>query len=168
MQTNNPPENWRIEHPCPMRLSRMKKQDERFFCGSCQRKVLDLRKKSIPEIQALVQAGEVHCGIFTEDQIPGQRKKSWGYQAVWLVLSGLSFLGVPVAPLSGAPRLPQDTLPQPAPSAIHPTEVTEAPATGEASDRKWREEWDRSRPKKKWWRFRRNRARRHYAGCPSF
>jgi len=68
----------------------MKKQDERFFCGSCQRRGLDLRKKNIPEIQALAQAGELQCGIFTEDQLPGQRKKMLG-MAVWLALSGLNF-----------------------------------------------------------------------------
>lgn len=90
--------NLKVINPCPVRLSRMEKDCDTFFCNSCTKKVIDFRGKTYEEIVRM--SDKDTCGIFTEDQLPGQQRLGTLRQTIFYGLAILSFLGFNVKPLS--------------------------------------------------------------------
>jgi hypothetical protein len=91
-------DNLRIENPCPFVPTFMNKDGENFFCKSCNKSVVDFRKKNIDEIKCSIDNDT--CGIFTIEQLPGQQTMKFSRQLLFYFFSFLSFLGYTVGPLS--------------------------------------------------------------------
>ncbi|MFM2000206.1 MAG: hypothetical protein RL204_2153 [Bacteroidota bacterium] len=90
--------NIRVDNPCPFLLSRMKKEGDNYFCGSCSKTVVDFREKSTEEIIRQSKPGT--CGVFRTEQLTGQRKQNLFRKSLFFLLTVMSFLGFNVKPLS--------------------------------------------------------------------
>lgn len=86
-----------LSNPCPMLLSRMKKEGPDYYCKSCSKKVVDYSNKSIEEIIATLKPGT--CGIFNPDHVKPTPNRSLKRQWLFYGLTLLSFFGLNVKPL---------------------------------------------------------------------
>ncbi len=91
----NEPSKIRIEHPCPMVLSKMKTEDG-FYCKSCAKNIVDFRGKSQTEIKR--EFKENQCGIFDE-QIVSTPTFGFKYKFLFKTLTLLSLIGFNIKPL---------------------------------------------------------------------
>ena len=91
-------ENLRIDEPCPTLINRMNKCGDDFHCKGCNKMVYDFRKKSDAEIKE--KLNQDICGVFTQEQLQGQRKFSFGKKIVFNSLMFLSFIGFNVKPVA--------------------------------------------------------------------
>lgn len=90
--------NLRIDRPCPMALSRLKRNGADFSCQSCAKTVVDFRGKTMPELVDSIQ--HETCGVFSSDQLPGQQRMKRSRQLLFYCLTALSILGFSVKPLT--------------------------------------------------------------------
>lgn len=88
----------KVENPCPFLLSRMSKKNGSYFCSSCSKNIIDFRGKTEEEIKCATTKDT--CGIFTSDQLKGQKRMSFWRQTAFYVFMFFSFLGFQVKPLS--------------------------------------------------------------------
>jgi hypothetical protein len=93
--------NLRVDNPCPfVPTARTKEQNGcNHFCKSCTKTIVDFRGKTTAEIEAVITKDT--CGIFTSDQLPGQRKMKWTSKPCFYAMMVLSFLGFSVKPAYG-------------------------------------------------------------------
>jgi len=102
-----------IESPCPMRLK--SNGNGTFDCKSCNTIVKDFRGLSHEEIKAQFEPGG--CGVFTEDQLPGQPPMVWHMKWRFAALTFLAFMGFSVSPLQAqTTEKPSDKTTQEAPA----------------------------------------------------
>jgi len=87
----------KINNPCPVSLSNMKKCGDNFACKSCDKIVIDFRNKTDEQIRKELTKGT--CGIFNTSQLPGQTNYSNFRQVAFNLLTLFSFLGFNVSPL---------------------------------------------------------------------
>lgn len=90
--------NLHISQPCPFMPKASRKCGGGFYCGKCDKVVVDFRGKTFEEIQA---AGKNICGIFYSDQLGAQPKMRTHKAIVFALLTVFSFLGIQASPLSG-------------------------------------------------------------------
>ena len=100
--------NLRVENPCPMYLGRMKKNGTEFFCESCKKEVIDFRNKNNTEINNIISSNI--CGVFTSDQLQGQKKMPLIRKVTFFSLMIFSILGFNVNPLSAQTENKSDSL----------------------------------------------------------
>lgn len=93
--------NLRIDNPCPFVPTARTKETSgcNHFCKSCTKTIIDFRGKTTAEIEAVITKDT--CGIFTSDQLPGQRKMKWTSKPGFYAMMVLSFLGFSVKPAYG-------------------------------------------------------------------
>lgn len=82
----------KIDNPCPVALLSMKKDGDNYFCRSCSKTVIDFRNMADQEIAAVLTAET--CGIFNNQQLPGQLKPALSMRMRFAVLAVFSILGV--------------------------------------------------------------------------
>jgi len=87
-----------VPRPCPIAFSQMLKVSDQYFCNSCHKTIIDLRGKTRDEIVDICKTNT--CGIFTEDQLPGQQKMNILKRLLFYSLTVWSILGFSVKPLS--------------------------------------------------------------------
>lgn len=150
-----------IENPCPMALSRMKK-DTGFYCSSCSKTLLDFRDKTNDEIKVSITPET--CGIYNAEQV-STPTFSFSYKLAFKALTILSFIGFQVKPLYA-----QDTISTPKTmDSLHQlpsqTGIIISP-TFPDNNRKEPEIKQEELKEKKYW-FRRKK-KRTLLGCPSF
>ncbi len=87
-----------IAHPCPFAPKKARQSGEGFYCGKCDKVVVDFRDKSIEDI---IAAGKNTCGIFYADQLGAQPKMRFHKSFVLALLTVFSFIGIQANPLSG-------------------------------------------------------------------
>ena len=87
----------KINNPCPVSLSNMKKCGDNFTCKSCDKIVIDFRNKTDEQIRK--ELTKDTCGIFNTSQLSGQTNYSNFRQVAFNLLTLFSFLGFNVSPL---------------------------------------------------------------------
>ncbi len=92
----NSENNLRINHPCPYLVNRLVKDGDNLHCRSCKKNIVDFRGMDFEEIKCKVTPDT--CGIFTIDQLKGQRKMTFWGKVVFYTLMVCSFLGFNVKP----------------------------------------------------------------------
>lgn len=96
-----------IQHPCPMRTSRMEQQGSDFFCKGCSKTVYDFRGKSAQEVKSFA-AGKNCCMVLDSTQVT-QPQFSFRYRLHFAALTFLAFFGMQVKPIQ-AQSVNQDSL----------------------------------------------------------
>jgi hypothetical protein len=87
-----------IEKPCPFVPTARNQTGGGFYCKGCKKVVHDMRGKTQDEIRSY--KGQDFCGIFTTDQLPGQRRMKFSRQMAFSFMTLLSLLGFTVKPMS--------------------------------------------------------------------
>lgn len=91
----NKPLKIRIQHPCPMVLSKMKTENG-YYCNSCAKKIVDFRGKTEVEIMNKLEEGQ--CGIY-DKQTVSTPTFGFKYKFLFKTLTLLSLIGFNVKPL---------------------------------------------------------------------
>ncbi len=104
----------KIDSPCPFSLSRMGKNGNNYFCGSCSKIVIDFREKSEEEIKSCITKDT--CGIFNLSQLPGQQRMHFHRKILFYSLTLLSFIGFNVKPMQAqtteTPKVVEENKPE--------------------------------------------------------
>ncbi|MFM6984594.1 MAG: hypothetical protein ACKOXF_10715 [Chitinophagaceae bacterium] len=90
--------NLHISQPCPFVPKKSRKCNGGYYCGKCDKVVVDFRDKTPEEIMA---AGKNTCGIFYADQLPAQKKMRFSKSLAFVLFSVFSFFGIQAKPLEG-------------------------------------------------------------------
>lgn len=158
---NNHNLNLKVANPCPVLLSRMKKDDGDYFCVSCSKKIIDFRSKTQEEI--ISSSTQNTCGIFSSEQLSGQSKLSFFKRFFFYCLTLLSFLGFSVKPMSAQTELSNKPL----------TEKSNTDNTDSSNKKKFKRELKKDKKliaqeEKRRKKILKKKREHPTIGCPSF
>lgn len=87
-----------IPEPCPFVPAGRNKNDAGYFCKSCSKTVVDLRGKSLLELEEAVE--KKVCGIFDTDQLASSPKLKFTRSLAFKIMAFASLLGFTVKPVT--------------------------------------------------------------------
>jgi len=156
----------RIDNPCPMKVR--SRSDGNFDCKSCKSVVYDFRGKTDEEIKAVFQQGM--CGVFTENQLPGQRPMVWHRKWLFTGLALLAAVGFSVKPPQAQSTKTQSTYELGVDK--HGAKICVKPKRGRQLVNAGKTEMSRTMKRRarkhKRWKKKNPGAERRWIGCPSF
>lgn len=143
-----------IKNPCPFFPTQRNKSGANFYCKSCCKTIVDFRGMAPGEIAQVLKKDT--CGIFNNDQLPGQQTLSLPRRLALYFFSVLSLFGFYVKPLSAQiPGSSKSTV-QVNQKSVHQENVDADVPVIQKETRKEKRQ------------IRRMLRRRRYVGIPSF
>lgn len=66
-----------IAEPCPANIGAMPSCEKGLYCGSCQKHVLDLRKKELEQVHQVLEKNPGACIVLDRRHVKGVKAWTW-------------------------------------------------------------------------------------------